>query len=142
MSDPNFPPPPPPYEPPPPPPPAGPTGPGPTVGGTVSPNRSLMIVLSYLWILFLVPLLVEKDDPEVQWHAKHGMVLTIAEIVVWIAVWIFSAVVSVVDLGCTGCFLHMGVWIAILVVRILCIVKGVNGQRFLIPGVSDFVNRF
>ena len=29
-----------------------------------------MIVLAYLWLLALVPLLVEKDDPEVQWHAQ------------------------------------------------------------------------
>ena len=45
-----------------------------------------MIVLSYLWLLALVPLLVEKDDKEVQWHAKHGIVLMVAEIVFWIIV--------------------------------------------------------
>ena len=35
-------------------------------GGTQSGNRGVMIVLSYLWLLALVPLLVEKDDKEVQ----------------------------------------------------------------------------
>ena len=44
------------------------------------PNRGVMIVLAYLWLLALVPLLVEKQDPEVQWHAKHGLVLMIAEL--------------------------------------------------------------
>ena len=39
-----------------------------------SSNRTVMLILSYLGILALVPLLVEKDDPEVQWHAKHGLV--------------------------------------------------------------------
>lgn len=138
MSEPTIP----PTPPPPPsyvPPPMPPTG---GTGGTVSPNRSLMIVLSYLWILFLIPLLVEKDDREVQWHAKHGAVLTVAEIALWILVWIFSAAIAFMDLGCTGCFLHMGVWIVTLVVRILCIVKGVNGERFIIPGVSQFADRF
>jgi len=43
-----------------------------------SPNRGVMIVLAYLWPLALVPLLLEKHDPEVQWHAKHGIVLMIA----------------------------------------------------------------
>jgi hypothetical protein len=43
--------------------------------GAVSSNRTIMIVLSYLWILAIVPLLVEKEDKEVQWHAKHGIVL-------------------------------------------------------------------
>lgn len=138
MSEPHTPPPP-PYNPPPP-----PTGPGPGApsGGSVSPNRTVMIVLSYLWILFLIPLLVEKEDREVQWHAKHGLVITVAEIVLWIAVTIFSVITAQFDLGCTGCFLNLGVWIAVLVVRILCIVKGVNGQRFLIPGVSQYADRF
>jgi uncharacterized membrane protein len=102
-----------------------------------------MIVLSYLWILFLVPLLVEKDDREVQWHAKHGLVITVAEIIVWIIVWIFSMVAATIDfLGCTGCFLTTAVWVGALVVRVLCIVKGVNGQRFIIPGVSQYADRF
>lgn len=138
MSEPTVPPPP-SYTPPPPP---SYTPPPPPGGGTVSPNRTIMIVLSYLWILFLVPLLVEKEDREVQWHAKHGLVLTVAEIALWILVWIFSVAIATFDLGCTGCFLHMGVWVVTLVVRILCIVKGVNGQRFIIPGVSQFVERF
>lgn len=138
MSEPGAPPPPPSYNPPPPPPPAGgaPGAPG------VSPNRNLMIILSYIWILFLVPLITEKDDPEVQWHAKHGMVLFIAEIVLQIAAWIVGNMLSNLG-GCMGCFSPgTFVWLAFIVVRILCIIKGVNGQRFIIPGLSDFVNRF
>ncbi len=43
-----------------------------------SPDRGVMIVLAYLWPLALVPLLIEKHDAEVQWHAKHGIVLMAA----------------------------------------------------------------
>ena len=32
--------------------------------------------------------------------------------------------------------------LAILVVHVLCIMKGVNGQRFLIPGVSEYADKF
>lgn len=134
MSEPGVPPP--PYNPPPPP----PSG----VGPSVSPNRSLMIVLSYLWILFIVPLIAEKDDPEVQWHAKHGMVIFIAEIIVHVIIWVASTVLSNVmsGLGCAIGMLGSLVWLAFLVLRILCIMKGVNGQRFIIPGISEYVNRF
>src|SRR5436190_8527971 len=45
-----------------------------TPGSAPSSNRNVMILLSYLWLLALVPLLTEKDDKEVQWHAKHGLV--------------------------------------------------------------------
>lgn len=135
MSEPGVPPPP-PYNPPPPP----PTGATPTV----SPNRSLMIVLSYLWILFLIPLITEKDDPEVQWHAKHGLVILIAEIVAQVVIWVMSIVLSNIasGLGCGVSLLGSLIWILFLVIRIMAIVKGVNGQRLIIPGISDYVSRF
>jgi uncharacterized membrane protein len=115
-----------------------------TTPGAQSSNRGIMIVLSYLWLLALVPLLVEKEDKEVQWHAKHGIVLMVAEIVLWIAVTIVVSVISSVSgtLGCIVSLLTFGLWIGILVVHVLCIVKGVNGQRFLIPGVSEYASRF
>ncbi len=114
--------------------------PAPPSGG--SENRGIMIVLAYLWPLAVIPLLVEKDDREVQWHAKHGLVLFAAEIVVWIVLFAVSALLSSFDCGCTGCLLYSGFWIAILVVHILCIVKGVKGERFIIPQISQLADRF
>ena len=115
-----------------------------TTPGAQSSNRGIMIVLSYLWLLALVPLLVEKEDKEVQWHAKHGIVLMVAEVVLWIAVIIVNMVLTmaVAFLGCLVGILWFGLWIGILIVHVLCIVKGVNGQRFLIPGVSEYASRF
>ena len=115
-----------------------------TTPGAQSSNRGIMIVLSYLWLLALVPLLVEKEDKEVQWHAKHGIVLMVAEIVLWIAITIVTLVISSISgaLGCVVSLLTFGLWLGILVVHVLCIVKGVNGQRFLIPGVSEYASRF
>ena len=78
------PPPPPPPSPPAPPPPESPP-PGTASPETASPNRGLMVVLAYLWLLAIVPLLVEEQDPEVRWHAKHGLVLFGAEFVGFIA---------------------------------------------------------
>ena len=73
-----------------------------------------MIVLSYLWLLALVPLLVEKDDKEVQWHAKHGIVLMLAEIVFWIAVTIVQMALGTI-LGCVVGLLSFFVWLGIVV---------------------------
>lgn len=139
MSEPTVPPPP-SYTPPPP-----PTGTPPPPGGTpgaVSPNRTIMIVLSYLGLLALIPFLVEKNDREVQWHAKNGLLLFGAEVVIWILLSIFSTAVSFLDLGCTGCMLSAVFWIIVLVVHIVAIVKGVNGDRLVIPGLSQYVDRF
>lgn len=138
MSDPTSPPPP-PAEPPagggsgaaPPPPPPPSAAPKET--------NTVMIVLAYLWILALVPLLVEKDDKEIQWHAKHGIVLVAAEIVFWI---ILSVLMNIPVLGVVGCAVFPIAWLAILVVHILCIVKALKGEKLIIPGLSQYADRF
>ena len=122
--------------PPPPPPPAEPPPREPAVKEVVSENRNVMIVLAYLWLLALIPLLVEKEDREVQWHAKHGLVLTVVEVVVMI----LGAISG--GLGCIFTLLIPIFMLAILIVHVLCIVKGINGQRFLIPGISEFADKF
>ncbi len=144
MSEPSVPPGPPPSSPPPPPP-SGPAGGAPPpAGGPVSPNRSIMLVLSYLWILALVPLLVEKEDREVQWHAKHGLVLFGAELAVAILLTILGVVVDTVScaMGCFTTSVSLVFSLVVLVVHVMCIVKALNGQRFLIPYVSPYADRF
>ena len=113
--------------------------PEPAPAGTVSSNRSVMIVLSYLWILSLVPLLVEKDDQEVQWHAKHGIVLMVAEIAFWIA---FNIVVYMTPFGCVIGMVGPLVALAFLAVHIVAIIKGLNGQRLIIPTLSEYASKF
>ena len=113
-----------------------PPPPGPPPSGSASPNRGIMIVLAYLWLLALVPLLAEKDDPEVQWHAKHGLVLFGAEIAVFFALSILSTMT-----GFLGCIFLPLVQFAILGVHIVCIVKGLQGTRFLVPGLSEYADR-
>lgn len=138
MSEPNIPPPP-SYTPPPP-----PSGFPPSGGGTVSPNRTIMIVLAYLGPFALIPFFVEKDDREIQWHAKHGLVLFGIELILCIALFIVSWILTSIltALGCLAGILQLVVGLGILVLHILCIVKGVNGQRFLIPGISQYADRF
>jgi len=129
---------------PPPPPPAEAPPQEPAVKEVVSENRNVMIVLSYLWLLALIPLLVEKDDREVQWHAKHGLVLTVVEVVVLIGLQVVVMILGVVSggLGCIFSLLIPLFLLAVLIVHVLCIVKGINGQRFLVPGISEFADRF
>jgi uncharacterized membrane protein len=120
--------------PPPPPPPAGGAAPG--------SDRTLMVVLSYLWILCLIPLLTKKDDSEVQWHAKNGLAILIAEIVVWVLFTIVGIILRrIMFLGCGLATIQCVVWIAFLVIRVMAIIKGVNGQRFRVPMVSDFADK-
>lgn len=102
-----------------------------------------MIVLAYLWLLALVPLLVERQDPEVQWHAKHGLVLMIAELILLFGYVVMTSIVSLATLG-LGCVLSLFLvfgWVGVLALHVVAILKGVNGGRLIIPGLSDYANR-
>src|ERR1051325_11689898 len=124
------------YTPPPPPP--------PPVGGGASPgsDRTLMVVLSYLWILCLIPLLTKKDDNEVQWHAKNGLAILVAEIVCWVVFFVIGIVARhIAFAGCGVGVIQCVVWNAFLVIRVMAIIKGVNGQRFRVPTVRDFADK-
>src|SRR5438105_5486251 len=111
---------------PPPPPPAPPAG-----GAAPGSDRTLMVILSYLWILCLIPLLTKKDDNEVQWHAKNGLAILIAEIVVWVLFFVVGMVIRrILFAGCGVAVIECIIWIGFLVVRVMAIIKGVNGQRF------------
>ena len=120
------------YTPPPPPP--------PSAGGSApSSDRTLMLILSYLWFLCLVPLLTKKDDPEVQWHAKNGLGLALAITAIDCVFWIFGHFFPL--LGCMVSIVPCVAGIGYLVVSILAIMKAVNGQRMRIPMITDMAEK-
>lgn len=97
-----------------------------------------MLVLSYIGLLALIPLFMKKDDREVQWHAKNGLVITIAEIIVGV---ILGIVANLPFVGCAAGAIWCVFPLLCLVVSIIGIVKALNGQRLVIPGVSDFADK-
>ena len=125
------------YTPPPPPPPS--LGGGVPPGGASS-DRTLMIVLSYLGVLALIPLLMKKEDREIQWHAKNGLVLTVAFIVISIA-WSLINNFMPASIGCALSFIGCAIWIGWLALSIMGIMKALKGERFRIPVVSDFADK-
>jgi uncharacterized membrane protein len=114
----------------PPPPPAAPS--------SGSSDKTLMLVLSYLGLLALVPLLVEKDDQNVQWHAKHGLV----QMVFFFLIFAVLGVITSTGIGCIFAVIYPFAGLAWMVVTILSIMKAVKGERFKIPGISDFADKF
>src|SRR5439155_641611 len=111
--------------------------------GETSPNRGVMIVLAYLWLLALVPLMLEKQDHEVQWHAKHGIVLMIAELVVLLLYMMVTSIISMAALpiGCVLSLFLVFAWVGVLAMHVVAIIKGINGDRLMIPGVSEYASR-
>ena len=109
-----------------------------------APNRAVMIVLAYLWVLAIVPLLLERHDAEVQWHAKHGLVLMAAELILLFAYILMTSVVGsrAFGLGCVLGLLIVFGWVGVLALHVVAILRGINGDRLIIPGLSAYANRF
>jgi uncharacterized membrane protein len=108
-----------------------------------SPNRGVMIVLAYLWPLAVVPLLLEKRDPDVQWHARHGLALMVAELFLVVIYFALASVVSLASLG-LGLVLMLVLvcgWVGILVIHVVAIIKGVGGNRLTLPIISQYAQR-
>ncbi len=105
-----------------------------------SSNRTIMLILSYLGILALIPLLVEKDDPEVQWHAKHGLALMVSWIVLSIALAILTSFPYVGMF--LGCAVGPLLWLVILVIQIVAMLKALKGERLIIPMISDYADKW
>ncbi len=110
----NFPPPPPGNDPGMPPPPGVPPVPA------DQSNRTVMLILCYLGLLALIPFLLEKNDPEVKWHARHGLVLTAASFVLFIGLMILSMIPL---LGLIFALLSFFVAIGIFILFIVAMVK-------------------
>jgi fumarate reductase subunit D len=122
------------------PPPGGSFTPPPPSGTAPSSERTIFLVLSYLGILSLIPLLAKKDDPEVQWHAKNGVALFLAELV-WVAIRVALIFIRIPFVGCGMTMVSCVVWIGFLALSIVCIVKATQGQRFRIPIITDMAEK-
>ncbi len=94
-----------------------------------------MLVLSYLGILALIPLLVETNDADVQRHAKNGICLMAAEIIVVIAVMIVSQVPLIGWLIGCGVFPFLG--LGFLALALIAIIKALKGEMLRIPIVTE-----
>jgi uncharacterized membrane protein len=109
-----------------------------------APNRGVMIVLAYLWPLALVPFFLEKRDQEVQWHARHGLLLMGVEAVIAAAFVALGIVLSVAALWLGSVLIVAAVvfWFVVFGVHALAAIKGLGGSRLVLPGISPLVDRF
>ena len=86
-------------------------------------NNKVMAVLSYIWILFLVPLLAAKDSKFARFHANQGLVLFLAGIA--------SGVVAVIPI--LGWILSVVCSIVLTVLMILGIINAATGKAKELP---------
>lgn len=106
-------------------------------------NTILFSILSYIGILWLIPLLVEKNDKVVRFHVNQGIVLFIFDIIGSIAVGILSGILSAIFVF-IPVISFLGVVIASLfgilcfVLMIIGIVNAANKSEKPLPIIGKF----
>ena len=74
-------------------------------------GNKLLAAISYIWILFLVPLLAAKDDAFARYHANQGLVLFLVSIALGIIAIIpfIGAIISAIGGIVTFVFMILGI---------------------------------
>ncbi|MDD5551696.1 MAG: hypothetical protein PHI88_00840 [Candidatus Pacebacteria bacterium] len=93
---------------------------------------NMIAILSYIGILFLVPLLAAKDNEFAKYHAKQGLVLFIAEVATALIAWI----------PFIGWVVGLVAWITWLVLSIIGIVNVVGGKKKPLPIIGSLADKF
>jgi uncharacterized membrane protein len=107
-------------------------------------NRSIMLVLAYLPPFAVIPLLAEKHDPDIYWHAKHGIVLMTAEMLLLLSLIVVSLVLGILT-GGIGCILLALVpipFLAFVTLHVIAVVKALSGKRLIVPILTEYADRF
>jgi len=87
--------------------------------------------LSYLWLLFLVPLLAKKDNKFCKFHAKQGIVLFIT--------YVIFVIINVIPLiGQIICGLG---YLACLILAIMGIFQSLGGKYWKMPVLGGFAEK-
>lgn len=109
----------------------------------VKDEDKAMLILSYLGILCLIPFFtVSKENEYVRWHAKQGLVLFIAEIILIVALSIFSAIMTFAPFAFFFANLvWFLVWLAVIVLSIYCMIQALKGIKWKIPLIIDFAEK-
>jgi len=99
--------------------------------GASTSGENVYAILSYLWVLCLIPILLKKEDPFIRFHARQGLMLFIVEvgIVVVGIVPIFGPVIY--TLGCFIC----GVLSLIGIVQVLL------GKKWKMPVIGEWAKK-
>jgi uncharacterized membrane protein len=85
-----------------------------------------LAALSYVFFLFILPL-GKKDSKFCRFHAKQGIVVFVAWIIVSFLAWIP--------------FIGWAAWLSLLIITVIAIVKTLKGEMWEIPYFADYAKR-
>jgi len=110
---------------------------------SLSDQDRVLLVFGYLGPLALVSLIASRRE-FVKWHAKQGLALAAFFVVSYT---ILSAIHSFLDAyfwAIFGELFRMALWLMVtggVVALLVCIVRGLEGERFKLPLLGELADR-
>ena len=98
-------------------------------------QNKVMAILAYLSWLVLIPLFAAKESKFARYHCNQGIVLAIAEIIVWVIFGILSIIPYV---GWIFIVLNSLISLVCLVFAVTGIINAANGKAKELPFIGKF----
>jgi len=97
-----------------------------------------MAILAY--IFFIIPLLAARDKKYAMYHTEQAIMLWIAFIVIYIAIWILTFIVGQISssIACIISILGIIPWLAYLVLWIMGIINAAGGKLKELPIIGSY----
>jgi uncharacterized membrane protein len=98
-------------------------------------QNKVMAILAYLSWLVLIPLFAAKESKFARYHCNQGIMLAIAEIIVWVIFGILSIIPYV---GWIFIVLNSLISLVCLVFAVTGIINAANGKAKELPFIGEF----
>jgi len=90
-----------------------------------------LALLSYLWILCIIPLFSKESDDFVKFHSKQGLVLLICEVATWAVFGFVPFLWFMVNI----------LWVFWLILSAIGIINVLGGKKKEIPFFGKYANK-
>jgi len=94
-------------------------------------NENVYAILSYLWILCLIPILMKKDDEFIKFHARQGLMLFIIEV--------GAGIIGIIPV--LGNVVYLLGMLVCGILSLIGIVQVLMGNKWKIPVVGDWAEQ-
>ena len=100
--------------------------------------------LSYISILFVVPMVLRNEDEDIHFHAKQGLVLFGAEVAVWLAIFLLDTFLAIIfPAGEIALIRVIGAiaWVGFMALSIAGIYVAARGKKWKMPVLYRIAQR-
>lgn len=109
----------------------------------LSDQDKILLVFAYLGPLALVSLVATRRE-FVKWHAKQGLILSVTLAAAYTVLSFFGFFVDAYMYLWVGRLFWATVWLVVIgvgVMMLVCIVRGLEGERFKVPLLGDLADQ-